>query len=137
MRQGAAVLGGAMMAAAALAALPARAQDAPPDAAPVGWLDAMPAGELTPKLLIARKIEARCRGLRLSDEAEATIERRAPDLSAYLTERRLGPSAASQPAISAFEARHQTTYSGTNSLCRAGFVEMKDSTDIGRLLQAR
>ena len=132
MQRGLAARGGAMMA-TALAVGPAATQDAPP----ADWIDSVSAADLTPSLLIARKIEARCRSLRLSDAAESAIERRAAELSAYLTERRLGPSAASQPAISAFEARHQTTYSGTNSLCRAGFVEMKDGTDIGRLLQAR
>lgn len=111
----------------------ARGQDAPP----AGWLQAMPAPELTSNLLLARKIEARCRSLRLRSAAEDIIKERAAELSGYLYERKFGPSAASQPAVSAFEEKHQTTYDGTNSLCRAGYVEMTEGTDIGRLLKAK
>ncbi|MFB2532534.1 hypothetical protein ACEYYB_01765 [Paracoccus sp. p4-l81] len=106
-------------------------------ALPADWLDSTPAAELTADLLIARKIEARCRNLRVTAEAEAMIDRRAAELSSYLTERRLGPSDASRRVIAAFEAKHATSYAGTNSLCRAGFVEMTDGSRIGHLLGRR
>lgn len=101
------------------------------------WLEAMPAEELTAKLLIARKIEARCRNLRLRPVAEAVITARGGELAGYLYERKFGPSAASRPYVQAFEDKHGTSYDGTNSLCRAGYVEMQEGSDIGRLLKAK
>ncbi len=125
------MVGSAVMAAFAIS--PVSAQQAPV----ADWLDTVPASELTADLLIARKIEARCRNLRLSTGAEEVIDRRGGELSGYLNERRFGPSATSQPRIAAFEAKHHTTYAGTNSLCRAGYLEMKEGTGIGRLLQTK
>lgn len=130
MQAGAVIMGSVLV---AVAVQPLLAQDAPV----ADWLAERPVDELTAELLIARKIEARCRNLRLTPAAEAIIQTRGGELSDYLHERRFGPSEARGPAISAFEAKHKTTYAGTNSLCRAGYVEMKEGTPIGRLLQAK
>lgn len=123
----------ALMAAVAAVPVAALAQDALPES----WLTSMPAEELTANLLIARKIEARCRNVRLRATAEEIIRERGAELAGYLYERKFGPSAASRPAVDAFEKKHQTSYDGVNSLCRAGYLEMKEGSPIGRLLQAK